>query len=192
MTAMVIARDSEAPMDAAVADEAELVARARGGDRRAFEQLYRDHVNRIHALCWRLCGGDGALASDMVQEAFIRAWRKLHHFRGESAFGTWLHRLTVNLVLGEKRKQLRRAALEQPLEETHVGRLPATESMPGVDRDLEVAIARLPERARTVLVLHDIEGYQHDEIGRLAGMAVGTSKAQLHRARRLLREWLES
>ena len=169
--------------------DALLVKLAKRGDRRAFESLYERNIGRVFALCMRLNGGVRELAETHAQDAFIRAWEKLPSFRGEAQFSTWLHRLTVNVVLGEKRKQTRRQQVEQP--ETEVERHGELEqrSVPR-QMDLEQAIAKLPERARQVLVLHDIEGYLHAEIGEMCGMAVGTSKAQLHRARRLLRECL--
>ena len=168
------------------------VDKARAGDRLAFEQLYRSHCDRIHALCWRMCGGDRALAEDMVQEAFVRAWNKLHLFKGDSKFGTWMHRLTVNVVLSDRRIRVKRVHREQEfdgdLERVLVGE---RDVFAGLRKDLEAAIAGLPERARTVLVLYDIEGYQHNEIAEMTGMAVGSSKAQLHRARKLVRAVLE-
>lgn len=173
-------------------DESVLVERARGGDTAAFERLYRDNAGRINALCWRLCGGDRALAEDMVQEAFVRAWNKLDLFKGEARFGTWLHRLTVNLVLSDRRIRVKRVAMEQPIEERpDLAEGSHRDPDAGLERDLEDAIASLPERARTVLVLYDIEGYQHAEIAEMTGMAEGSSKAQLHRARKLVREILE-
>ncbi len=139
------------------------------------------------ALCWRMCGGNDTLAAELVHDAVVRAWQKLHLLRGEAKFTTWLHRLTVNVVLSDRRIRMRQVAREQPLESApEAGMTPSL----GLDADLEAAIAKLPERARTVLVLHDVEGMKHTEIAELADMAVGTSKAQLHRARRLLREWL--
>lgn len=171
----------------AVSRDELLVRRARQGEVGAFEGLYRLHVGRVFALCRRMTG-DPALAEDLTQEAFVRAWRNLASFRGESAFSTWLHRLTVNVVLAHLRgRGGRREGLEV---ETWDEALPSTPSHPGEAVDLERAIARLPLRARTVFVLHDVEGFRHDEIATLAGMAVGTSKAQLFRARRLLREAL--
>ena len=168
------------------------VDKARAGDRLAFEQLYRSHCDRIHALCWRMCGGDRALAEDMVQEAFVRAWNKLHLFKGDSKFGTWMHRLTVNVVLSDRRIRVKRVHRETEfdgdLERVLVGE---RDVFAGLRKDLEAAIAGLPERARTVLVLYDIEGYQHNEIAEMTGMAVGSSKAQLHRARKLVREVLK-
>jgi RNA polymerase sigma-70 factor (ECF subfamily) len=174
------------------ATEARWVEKARAGDRLAFEQLYRSHCDRIYALCWRMCGCDKGLAEDMVQEAFIRAWNKLDLFRGDSKFGTWLHRLTVNVVLSDRRIRVKRLQRERELvddvERTLVG---DRDVFAGLRKDLEAAIAGLPERARTVLVLYDIEGYQHSEIAEMTGMAVGSSKAQLHRARKLVREELK-
>ncbi|NND44940.1 MAG: sigma-70 family RNA polymerase sigma factor [Xanthomonadales bacterium] len=173
-------------------DEARWVRQAQDGDTDAFERLYRAHCDRIYALCWRLCGGDAALAEDMVQEAFVRAWSKLHLFKGESAFGTWMHRVAANVALSDRRIRLRRVTRERPMDEaverTAKG---ARDVTAGLRQDLEQAIGQLPERARTVLVLYDIEGYQHAEIAEMTGMAVGSSKAQLHRARKLVREALD-
>jgi len=174
------------------ATETRWVDKARNGDRLAFEQLYRSHCDRIYALCWRMCGGDRALAEDMVQEAFVRAWNKLDQFRGDSKFGTWLHRLAVNVVLSDRRIRVKRLQREQTfsddIERVQIG---DRDVFAGLRKDLEAAIAGLPERARTVLILYDIEGYQHDEIAGMTGMAVGSSKAQLHRARKLVREILK-
>jgi RNA polymerase sigma-70 factor (ECF subfamily) len=168
------------------------VEAARAGDTRAFEHLYRRHAGRIHALVWRLAGNDAALAEDLVQDAFIRAWDKLHLFEGKSAFGTWLHRLAANVALSDRRIRVRRVARELPMddavERTAVGE---RDLQVALRTDLEQAIATLPERARTVLVLFDIEGYRHEEISDLTGMAVGSSKAQLHRARKLVRAALD-
>jgi len=169
------------------ATEKQWVDEARAGDQLAFEKLYRSHCDRIYGLCWRMCGGDRALAEDMVQEAFVRAWNKLHLFKGESKFGTWLHRLAVNVVLSDRRIRVKRLQREQTfgddIERVHVG---DRDVFAGLRTDLEAAIAGLPERARTVLVLYDIEGYRHKEIAEMTGMAVGSSKAQLHRARKLV------
>lgn len=187
------------PASDPASDEHALVQRAADGDARAFEQLYRAHVDRIYGLCCRLCHGDRARAEQSTQDAFVRAWEKLASFRGESRFGTWLHRLTVNVVLGEHRLLKRWVSFEDELPpggdglDAGDGRdpvEPVRQDDIGSRMDLERALARLPKGARAVLVLHDIEGYQHDEISDLTGIAIGTSKAQLHRARRLLREWL--
>lgn len=172
------------------ADSSDTIQRAQQGDQAAFEQLYRAHVGRVYALCLRLTA-DRVRAEELTQDAFVRAWERLASFRGESAFSSWLYRLTVNVVFLSQRAGKRRAlrvfttddpeALERPVDTYHTaaGQL-----------DLERAIATLPPGARQVFVLHDVEGYRHQEIAQLAGIAVGTSKAQLFRARRLLREAL--
>ena len=174
-------------------DEASLVDAARQGDIAAFESLYRANRDRIYGLLWRICGGDVSLAEDLLQESFVRAWQKLDSFRGESRFGTWLHRLSANVALSDRRIRLRRVrnevVMEESVERTAVG---DRDVFADKRMDLERAIARLPERARTVLILFDIEGYRHLEISKMTGMAVGSSKAQLHRARKLLRKELDS
>jgi RNA polymerase sigma factor (sigma-70 family) len=170
-----------------------LVSLATGGDVSAFESLYRQHRDRTYGLVWRLCGCNQALAEDLLQETFVRAWSKLHLFRGESLFGTWLHRLAVNVALSDRRIRVRRARFESSLDETAERTAVGQRDVHSADqRDLENAIAKLPERARTVLVLFDIEGYGHAEIADITGMAEGSSKAQLHRARKLLRKELDA
>ena len=172
--------------------ESRWVTRAKAGDPAAFEQLYRAHSDRIHALCWRLCGGDTALAEDLVQEAFVRAWQKLHLFRGDSAFGTWMHRLAANVALSDRRIRVKKVSRETAFDEVAERTLEGEKDVrSGLRADLEQAISALPERARTVLVLYDVEGYQHQEIAEMTGMAVGSSKAQLHRARKLVRAALD-
>jgi RNA polymerase sigma-70 factor (ECF subfamily) len=172
------------------AAERDLVARARSGDETAFAQLYRTHVGRVYAVCLRMVA-DRAAAEALTQDVFVRAWRGLAGFRGDSALGTWLHRLAVNEVLmaqrAERRREARVLTVDDPAEREAAPRAPEA----GLGLDLERAIARLPRGAREVLVLHDVEGYGHAEVGKLLGIAVGTSKAQLFRARRLLRGWLE-
>lgn len=168
----------------------DLVARSLRGDDDAFAALYREHAGRIFALCLRL-EGDRAAAEELTQDVFVRAWRRLGTWRGESAFGTWLHRLAVNVVLEHRRSAWRRLRRVLPLAAPEELERPARAAPAGLAMDLEAAIARLPEGARTVLVLHDIEGYTHEEIGQMTGIAPGTSKAQLFRARRLLREALD-
>lgn len=172
-----------------VMSEHDLVERAQDGDLAAFEALYRDHVARVFGLCLRMVA-NRSQAEELAQDAFVRAWEKLPTFRGKSAFSTWLHRLTVNVVLGDRRSRSRREDKNVAIDQ--VGPLPSLATPRGseVGIDLERAIAALPERARTVFVLHDVEGYRHSEIAKLAGMAEGTSKAHLHRARQLLREAL--
>jgi RNA polymerase sigma-70 factor (ECF subfamily) len=172
-------------------DGSSLVDRAARGDVEAFEELYRENVGRVYALCMRMCG-DKSRAEELTQEAFIRAWTKLGSFRGASAFSTWLHRVTVNVVLGDRRSTIRREARIRPAGEEPLPEVVASEMSPGRSLDLERSIAALPDGARTVFVLHDVEGYRHQEIADLTGLAVGTSKAQLHRARKLLRKALTS
>lgn len=167
-----------------------LTGRAAAGDVSAFERLYRAHVGRVYALCLRMAG-DPHVAEELAQEAFIRAWQKLESFRGASAFSTWLHRLTVNVVLGHLRKAGRLQVLDDERAADLVADQPETSAHPGRAIDLERAIAELPAGARTVFVLHDVEGFRHHEIARLMGIAEGTSKAQLHRARKLLRKALK-
>lgn len=177
--------------DTLLATESALIEKAVAGDQRAFEQLYRSHCERVYALCWRMCGGDKSVADDMMQDAFVRAWNKLELFRGDSKFGTWLHRLTVNVILSDKRIRVKRLYREQELSEVAERSLAGLQDVTaGLRKDLEQAIASLPERARSVLVLYDIEGYSHAEIAAMTGMAVGSSKAQLHRARKLVQEVL--
>lgn len=163
---------------------------AQAGDEDAFASLYRAHVGRVHALCLRMAG-DGPAATELTQDVFVRAWEALPGFRGESALGSWLHRLAVNVFLGQQRSSGRREKRVQLAAEPGLLERPREAAGPGLGMDLEQAIAALPERARLVFVLHDVEGYQHGEIAEMAGIATGTSKAQLFRARRLLREALE-
>lgn len=176
--------------DSVQTDDMLLVRRAQGGDRRAFEQLYRLHVNRVYGLCLRMTG-QHTQAEDLTQEAFIRAWERLESFRGESQFFSWLYRLTFNVVLGDKRSRSRRESRMVETEDLSTLPHPASGQKPGLRADLEAAIATLPPGAREVFLLHDVEGYKHEEIADIAGIAPGTSKAHLHRARRLLREQLQ-
>ncbi len=163
---------------------------AQAGDHDAFHALYREHVGRVFAVCLRLTGDRGT-AEDRTQDVFVQAWRRLSTFRGDSAFGSWLYRLTINVVLNERRATRRRIARVEAVEDPATLERPRGGTTPGDALDLERAIARLPEGARTIFVLHDVDGYRHEEIGTMLGIAVGTSKAQLFRARRLLRELLE-
>jgi RNA polymerase sigma-70 factor, ECF subfamily len=169
----------------------EVVRRAQAGDVDAFEVLYREHAGRIFALCLRLKAGDRTDATELMQDVFIRAWRRLASFRGDSAFYSWLHRLAVNTMLENARGDKRRLARVLPMEDT--SRLSGAAKSAGLElkMDMEQAIASLPKGARTAFVLHDVEGFQHQEIAQQLGVSVGTIKAQLHRARRLLREKLE-
>ena len=169
-----------------------LIRRAQAGDVDAFEILYSEHSPRIYALCLRLMAGDISDATELLQDVFIKAWRRLDTFRGDSAFASWLHRLTVNTMLENTRSEGRRTARVLPMEDT--SRLAGAARASGIElkMDMESAIASLPKGARLAFVLHDVEGYQHQEIAEQLSVTVGTVKAQLHRARRLLRERLES
>jgi RNA polymerase sigma factor (sigma-70 family) len=165
-----------------------LARRAAAGDMAAFECLYRRHAGRVHGVIARLVGQGGARAEDLTQEAFVRAWQALPRFRFESAVSTWLHRLAVNTALMELRSRRGRPRFdddEDALDE--VGTLDSAGRATALGMDLQRAVATLPPRARAVLVLHDVEGWKHEEIANELGMAVGSSKAQLHRARHLLR-----
>ena len=168
-------------------------AQAASGDRQAFERLYRKHMNRVFSLCARMVA-DRMRAEELTQDVFVRAWEKLHLFRGESSFATWLHRLAVNVVLNDRKTEGRRRNRFEEEDEEHgmdgyigVVGMPLA---PGDLLDLEAAITRLPAGARRVFTLHDVEGYKHEEIAEMLGVTTGATKAQLHRARRLLREAL--
>ena len=174
--------ESQQPLDQ------ELIRRAAAGEPAAFEQLYRLHVRRVFGVVWRLVGGNEARAEELTQEAFVRAWQALPQFRFESAFSTWLHRLAVNTALMHLRA--RAGGEDRETDDAALEFHAASGSRDGLRLDLERAVARLPPRARAVLVLHDVEGWKHHEIASELGMAVGSSKAQLHRARGLLRGWL--
>jgi RNA polymerase sigma-70 factor (ECF subfamily) len=161
---------------------------AASGDAHAFERLYRAHVGRISSLVRRMLGDEDP--DDVIQDVFVRAWQKLGTFRGESAFGTWLHRLAVNVILGRREtlgiRRQRHLDGDAVLES-----VPSRRTTPEISMDFEVAIDRLPDGARQVFVLHDVEGYRHEEIADMLGLATGTSKSQLHRARMALRRHLE-
>jgi RNA polymerase sigma-70 factor (ECF subfamily) len=172
-------------------DDAALASR---GDRRAFERLYRAHVARVFSLCARMVG-DHSRAEELTQDVFVRAWEKLAQFRGDSAFGTWLHRLAVNVVLNDRQVERRRRERQDDGVEdvdtlSHGDFRPHEVEVPGLSIDLEKAIAGLPPGARKVFVLHDVQGFTHEEIGDMLGVTAGGCKAQLHRARMLLREAL--
>ena len=173
----------------AVQDEIFWVKKAQRGDSAAFEKLYRLHVDRVYGLCLRMTGNVSE-AEDCAQEAFIQAWSKLSRFRGDSAFGTWIHRVAVNTVLGRMRKSRREQDRIRAASEVTDAPLAIGDS--GGLRDLENAMNELPSGARHVFVLHAVYGYSHDEAGSMLGIAAGTSKAQLHRARRLLAQQLKA
>jgi RNA polymerase sigma-70 factor (ECF subfamily) len=181
---------SDAAQLAAARAEREDIEAATSGDRRAFERLYRTHGQRVFALCLRMCG-ERTLAEELVQDVFVRAWQKLESFRGDAAFSTWLHRVAVNIVLS-RRKQDGRVRDRTVADDEAVHAVAARAVSVGDRMDLEAAIATLPTGARRIFVLHDVEGYTHEEIGELLGITSGGSKAQLHRARLLLREVLST
>ena len=166
-----------------------LVREAQDGDVWAFEQVYRRTSGRVYSICLRM-SGDSDRATELVQDVFVRVWEKLPGFRGDSQFTTWLHRLTVNLVLQERRSRGRREAREVGSGDLERYGRAARRAMPGTRIDLERAIASLPDKARRVLVLRDIEGYKYDEIAQITGVSLGTVKAQIHRARGLVKEAL--
>jgi RNA polymerase sigma-70 factor, ECF subfamily len=166
---------------------ADCVQQAAAGDVRAFETLYHAHLPRVHSLVRRLTGGRDT--DEITQDVFVRVWQKLGTFRGDSAFGTWLHRLAVNVVIERFRAEtLRRQRLHDG--EAIFGTLSAPARLVDVSMDFEAALEKLPDGAREIFVLHDVEGYKHREIGTLLGISPGTSKAQLHRARMMLRRHL--
>lgn len=174
--------------------EADAVARAQKGEEASFEALYNLHKRRVYSLCLRMTG-DASRAEDMTQEAFLQLYRKIGSFRGESAFSTWLHRLTVNIVLMTFRKKtLPESSLEETLEPRYEGG--AVREIGKVDKvlhgsvdriTLERFITELPPGYRIIFVLHDIEGYEHNEIADMLGCSIGNSKSQLHKARMKLR-----
>lgn len=167
----------------------ELVGRARGGDESAFRALYDTHVDRIYRLVYRMAGEDD-LAQDFTQEAFLRAFQRLDQFRGDAAFSTWLHSIAVSVALNGLRKVDRHRKRERSLEDaarvTPGGRV----AEPGVRERIEEAVDELPGIYRTVFLMHDLEGYSHGEIAETLGVAEGTSKARLSRARAKLRKSL--
>ena len=178
--------------------EAAAIERAKQGDAEAFEALYNLHKRRVYSLCLRMTANT-AMAEDLTQEAFLQLFRKIGTFRGESAFSTWLHRMAVNVVL----MQLRKKGLPlTPLEETMQGEEDSPKKEPGgedmrlagsIDRlRLEEAVSALPPGYRTVFVLHDVEGYEHNEIAEMVGCSIGNSKSQLHKARMKLRDLLRT
>lgn len=181
-----VSAEPEQPGGGAVPErtaEAEDARRAASGDAAAFERLYRRHVGRVHSVVRRLIGEEDA--EEATQDVFVRAWQKLHTFRGDAAFGTWLHRLAVNLTLS-RRSQMAKLRTRFPVLNEFPTR--AAHAAPsGLRMDFEQAIGALPDGARQVFVLHDVEGFKHEEIAEMLGVATGTSKSQLHRARMLLR-----
>jgi RNA polymerase sigma-70 factor (ECF subfamily) len=190
MGAIPLARSSDAGTPQKVSTEA-LVSQARSGDTRAFEAVYRRLVGRIYGLCLRM-SRDPQKAEELTQDVFVRAWERLGSFRGESKFSTWLHRLAVNVVLQAGRTAGRRESREEVVADPGLYLRRVKESMPETKMDLERAIAALPEGARRVLILRDIYGFKYDEIAQMQSVALGTVKAQIHRARKMVREKLET
>ncbi len=166
--------------------EAERVRRAAGGDVAAYESLYREHVGQVHALCLRMVRNEPE-AEELVQDIFVRVWDRLGSFRGDSAFGTWVHRLAVNVVIESFRAKKRWRERVDAEADPNVVADTVFARVAGADLDLERAVGMLPPQARMVFLLHDVEGHKHREIAAQTGLAVGTWKAHLHRARQLLR-----
>lgn len=191
LTANIAETDREAvPVTVDIADdEHHWVRKAQAQDTAAFEVLYRLHVDKVYGLCLRMTG-NASEAEDCAQDAFIQAWTKLDKFRGESAFGTWMHRVAVNTVLGRMRKSRREQDRIRAVAE--VSSVPESIGDNGGLRDVELAINELPSGARHVFVLHAVYGYSHGETSGMLGIAEGTSKAQFHRARRLLSQQLKT
>jgi RNA polymerase sigma-70 factor (ECF subfamily) len=169
----------------------DLLEEAQRGNVAAFETIYRRHAGRVFAVCRRLAGDEGR-AEELTQEAFLRAWRHLGSCPGGEALAGWLCRLAIHVVLSDNRKTRRRSRRETLSQDGKMPERGGSQGSPALAMDLERAIDRLPPGARQVFVLHDVEGFRHEEIGKLLGLSPGTSKAQLHRARRLLKEALES
>ena len=170
-------------------NELELVERAQTGDQRAFRTLYEMNVDRIYRLAYRMAGEDD-LAMDFTQEAFVRAWNRLDQFRGDAAFSTWLHSITVSVALNGLRKVDRHRKRERSLEDAAPIAAPNRIAEPGVRERIQEAVDGLPEIYRTVFLMHDLEGFNHGEIAQALDVAEGTSKARLSRARAKLREAL--
>lgn len=175
--------------DAVTHDDA-LVRRAQDGDKSAFASLYQAHVGRVYAICLRMVANE-ARAVELTQQTFVRAWQRLDTFRSESAFSSWLYRVAVNIVLVDLRTRRRRKARIEVTDDLTAFDSPDGQLSLDTAMDLEQAIQSLPPRARSVLVLHDLEGYRHHEIATMMDIAPGTSKAHLHRARQLLKTFLD-
>jgi RNA polymerase sigma-70 factor, ECF subfamily len=169
--------------------ELAVIRAAQQGDRQAYNKLYHQYVGQVYGLCFRLTG-EKMLAEDATQEVFIQLWRKLGNYQGDSKFSTWLHSVTSNITISYIRKQRGWWQRMFNIEDSEAMHAEAEQS--GVHIDLEAYIARLPERARIVFVLHAIEGYRHEDIAKMTDMAVGSSKAQFHRAKELIKEWMDN
>lgn len=169
-------------------EESQLVIRSKNGDQVAYEKLYRANIGKIYALCLRLCG-QKELAEDMAQESFIRAWQKIDSFRGDSKFSSWLFRLTSNVVIGHLRKHSKWQI--DSLDEAAYDQTQSYDRPFGLTEEIDTALRCLSDSARVVLVMYEYLGYQHNEISEITGMAIGTSKTHLHRARSTLKAQAE-
>lgn len=179
------------PLNAVVKADADLIDRSRSGDVEAFEALYRQQAARIYSLACRMSGSREE-GEDLLQEIFLQAYRKLGSFKGESALGTWLYRLALNHCLDFVRsRHAKMDKVTETLDDEHAMEPPAGRETPIARIDLERAIERLPEGCREAFVLHDVEGFDHKEIGRMLGIAEGTSKSQVFKARVKLRAMLQ-
>jgi RNA polymerase sigma-70 factor (ECF subfamily) len=167
--------------------EWDMIQAVQQGDKLAYQKLYQAYIGQVYGLCYRLTSDHG-LAEDAAQEVFIQLWRKIGNFKGDSKFSTWLHRVTSNITISYIRKQKGWVQRMFNIEDTEAMNEPMQQSSDVVD--LESYVTRLPERARIVFVLHAIEGYRHEDIAKMTDMAVGSSKAQFHRAKQLLKEWM--
>ena len=189
MGALLLQSDSLPFVAGGASDAVDDVALAAAGDVRAFERVYRAHLPKIHALVRRMSGGRDT--DELTQDVFVRLWHKISSFRGESQFATWLHRLAVNVVIEKFRTDATRRQRHVDGEEIF-DTLPARPRTGDLSMDLDTALTRLPDGAREIFVLHDVEGYKHNEIAAMLEISAGTSKSQLHRARMMLRKHLNS
>lgn len=185
----MVSRVIDASQAFAQSQDLALVESVKQGDRQAYRALYDRHVGKVYALCFRLAA-DKSLAEDITQEVFIQLWRKIDNFHGQSQFSTWLHSVTSNVAVSYIRKQ--KGWWQRMFNIEDAGLAESADSGCPDNIDLESYICRLPERARMVFVLHAIEGYRHEEIADMLAMAVGSSKAQFHRAKQLISEWMNN
>lgn len=176
-----------APNKFVSASEWHLIIAVQNKDKKAYQQLYQQYIGQVYGLCYRLTG-EKMLAEDAAQEVFMQLWRKIDNYKGDSKFSTWLHTVTSNVTISYVRKQKGWLQKMLNIESSSAMNDVAEESTGSVD--IESYVTRLPERARIVFVLHAIEGYRHEDIANMTGMAVGSSKAQFHRAKQLLKEWM--
>lgn len=172
--------------------EAVLIDLVKQGDTSAYRRLYEQYVGKVYALCVRL-SADESLAEDAVQEVFVQVWKNIHHYRGDSKFSTWLFSMTSNVTISQLRKQKSWWRKLIDIEDEKVPEIPSDHAHNPHDHQgerLDVCLRRLPEKARIVFVLYALQSYRHEDIAQITGMAVGSSKAQLHRAKQLLKEWM--